>query len=72
MMVIVGVKEDLSKPKSSPALEVLSHDTGVRHVRVNDAHPHLMFVEYDEHQLKWADLINHMDKIGLHGRVCGN
>jgi hypothetical protein len=72
MMVIVGVREDLSESKASPALELLSHGTGVKNLRVNDAHPHLMFVEHDENQLKWPDIIDHMDQIGLHGKVCGN
>jgi len=72
MMVIVGVKEDLSDPKASHNLETFGHEAGVNNLRVSDAHPHLMFVEYDESQLKWPDIIDHMDQIGLHGKVCGN
>lgn len=71
MMVLVGVTEDLSEPAASPALETLSHDAGVRNIRVNEAHPHLMFVEYDEGQVQRVDIIHHMNHIGLHGKVCG-
>lgn len=72
MMVIVGVQEDLCESKASPAVKALSNDTGVHDVHVDCARPHMMFVEYDENQLKWPDIINHMDQIGLHGKVCGN
>ncbi|MGA7181389.1 MAG: hypothetical protein WBX11_17640 [Thiobacillaceae bacterium] len=72
MMVIVGVKEDLSEPRAIPALETFGHDTGIKDLHVSNGHPHFMFVEYDENQLRWPDIINHMDQIGLHGKVCGN
>jgi hypothetical protein len=72
MMVIVGVREDLCDSKASAAIKAFGDDAGVQDVRVNCARPHLMFVEYDENQLKWPDIINHMDQIGLHGKVCGN
>jgi len=71
MMVLVGVKEDLSAARSGFALEWLGHDAGIRDLRVNGAHSHLMFVEYDENQLRYVDIIDHMDQAGLHGKVCG-
>jgi hypothetical protein len=72
MMVIVGVREDLCESQASPAVEAFSNNTGVQDIRVDCSRPHLMFVEYDENQLKWADIVNHMDQIGLHAKVCGN
>jgi hypothetical protein len=72
MMVIVGVNEDLCESKASPAVEAFRQHTGVLDIRVDCARPHLVFVEYDEGQLKWPEIINKMDQIGLHAKVCGN
>lgn len=71
MTVLIGVKEDLSDAKSGPALSMLGNDMGVRTVRVNRAHPHLMLVDYDERQVRRVDILSHLDQLGLRGKVCG-